>query len=189
MDLKLVRITSADLDGDARCILALKNQPFCFLWYRGYVLMNREMEGVQKLTEAVKTMWKYDRADTDEVLAELDAAYNTVAQTAGKLAAGQLMDALGIAAERSRKARAEAAALEWVSQKYETMSDEEWDEIYAAGYSSDFVREGLWAAFSQLEKLHPDDPRYRHWITNSIEAAFVYGFQLAQKAANGKAAI
>lgn len=187
MTLNLVKTTDTDLDSTARFVLALRNKPFFFVRCQHILYMNQSMGGDEKLVEAIETMWKYDCISTDEIGAEVDTAYGTIVQIAGKEAARQAYDAWHEMAAESRQRRATADALEWIANKYEVMGDAQWDEIYAAGYSSDFVNEGLWRAFSQLEEQKPDDPRYRHWIDNSIKAAAVYGFCLGREIATGKA--
>ena len=61
MELKLIKITAAELSSGARCILALKNKPFFFIWYHGEILMNKDMKGSRKTVDALREMWQYDR--------------------------------------------------------------------------------------------------------------------------------
>ena len=178
MKLNLVKTTYADLDSTARCVLALRNKHFFFVRIQNTLYMNKSMKGIRKLTEAIETMWKYDYMANEEIMAEFDAAYYTISQTAGDEAAQQAWEEWREMAKESRKARASAKATEWVTTVYETMSDEAWDEIYAAGYDSDFVRLGLSQTFWDLRDQHPNSPRYKENFKNWAEAAFVYGFQM-----------
>lgn len=182
MELNLVKTTYADLSSTARCVLALRDEPFFFARMQDTLYMNKSMKGVRKITAAVETMWKYDYMENDEIMAEVDAAYDTIKATAGKEAASQALEAWGEMASESRKGKAKAAALEWIKSVYEKLDDADWDEMSAAGYSSNFVDDGLWEAFFQLGEENRDSQRYRDWIRNSREAAFVYGFQLGRKA-------
>lgn len=140
--------------------------------------MNKSMKGIRKLTAAIETMWKYDFMANEEIMAEIDAAYDTISQTAGKEAANQALEEWSAMAKESREARAKVEALEWITTVYEKMTDADWDEMYAAGYSSSFIEDGLWRAFSQLHNDHPDRPGYRNWTGNARVAAFVYGYKL-----------
>lgn len=183
MKLNLVKTTYADLGSTARCVLALRNKPFFFVRMQNTLYMNKSMKGIRKLTAAIETMWKYDFMANEEIMAEMDAAYDTISQTAGKEAAGQALKAWSEMAEESRNARAKAEALEWITTVYEKMTDADWDEMYAAGYSSSFIEDGLWRAFSQLHSDHPDRPGYRDWSGKASVAAFVYGYQIGKEAA------
>lgn len=188
MTLNLVKTTCADLDRAARCALDLRNKPFFFIRCQGTLYMNQNLNAAAELADAIKTMWKYDCISNEEIEAEFDTAYTTIARIAGEEASRQAHSAWREMAEESRQRRAKAEALEWIASQYEAMDDARWDELHAAGYSSDFVHEGLWRAFSQLEKQNPGNPRYRDWIANSIKAAAVYGFHLGMRfAAAGKA--
>lgn len=178
MELNLVKTTYGDLSSTARCVLALRNKPFFFVRMKDTLYMNKNMKGIRKLTSALETMWKYDEITTDEIMDKLDEARSTIEQAAGREAAYQAWDAWCDMAKESRIARAKDDALEWIAAVYDDLDDTDWDEMYAAGYSSDFVDEGLWRAFSQLNDDHPDSQRYRNWSAAATKAAFVYGFQL-----------
>ncbi|MGM9628214.1 MAG: hypothetical protein ACI3V4_09015 [Faecousia sp.] len=183
MTLNLVKTTYADLDSTARCVLALRNKPFFFVRMQSTLYMNKNMKGVRKLTAAIETMWKYDFMANEEIMAEVDAAYDTISQIAGKEAASQAFEAWSEMADESRKARASEKAIEWVTTVYETMSEEAWDEICAAGYDSIFVRHGLSQAFWNLRDQHPNSPKYKENFKNWADAAFVYGYQIGKEAA------
>lgn len=178
MTLNLVKTTYADLNGYARCFLALRNETFFFVRYQNVLYMNKDMKCARKLISAIETMWKYDDIATDEIMLEIDEAYGTISQIAGDKAAEQAIAAWKEMAEESCKARAKAEAMEWITTVYEKMTDADWDEMYAAGYSSSFIEDGLWRAFSQLRDDNPDHPGYRDWSRNASVAAFVYGYQL-----------
>lgn len=178
MKLNLVKTTYAELDGALRCILGWQNKPFYFIRMRNTLYMNKNMKGIRKITAALETMWKYDEVPTDEIMYEIDTARDTIERAAGEEAAYQAWKAWHDMAEESRIARAKAKALAWIAAVYDKLDDPDWDEMYAAGYSSDFVDEGLWRAFSQLEKEHPDSYRRRSFNGSAINAAFVYGFRL-----------
>lgn len=60
MELNLVKVTFDQLDSAARCVLALKEQPFFFIRMQNTLYMNKDMKGIRKITAAVETMWKYD---------------------------------------------------------------------------------------------------------------------------------
>ena len=182
MELNLIKTTSAELPGGARCILALKNEPFFFIRFHGVLYMNKDMKGVRKIAQAIATMWKYDRMETQEIMDQVDAAYDVIEQTAGAPAARQLWKEWGGAAEDSRKAKAVANAREWIATTMESMSDEAWDEIYAAGFDHDLVSDGFWRAYSDLSNENKNHPAYRDWNENARRAAFVYGFYLAKAA-------
>lgn len=181
MTLNLIKTTYSSLDSTARCVLSLLNEPFFFVRMQNTLYMNKRMKGIRNLTAAVETMWKYDYIENDEIMEEIDAAYDTIKNTAGKKAAEQALNAWREMARESREAMAKAEALEWITTVYEKMTDADWDEIYAAGYSYDFVNEGLWRAFSKLHSDNPDYPGYRDWSGNARKAAFVYGYQLGAR--------
>ncbi len=178
MELNLVKTTYSELDGAARCILGWKRQPFCFIRMQNTLYMNKNMKGIRKLTAAVETLWKYDFMETEEIMAEFDEAYSTIKDTAGDQAADQVLTAWNDMASESRIEKAKSAALEWVKSVYEKLDDDDWERMCNAGYSDCFIKDGLWRAFCQLEKNHPDSQRYQNWSTSATEAAFVYGFQL-----------
>lgn len=178
MKLNLVKTTYAELDGALRCILGWQNKPFYFIRMKDTLYMNKNMKGIRKITAALETMWKYDYTENEEIMDEVDAAYNTIVQADGEEAAGQAWKAWHDMAEESRIARAKADALEWIAAVYDKLDDPDWDEMYAAGYSDVFVDDGLWRAFSQLSDDHPDCPGYRDYGRNARKAAFVYGFQM-----------
>lgn len=183
MELKLVKTTYADLNSTARCVLALRNEPFFFVRMQDTLYMNKSMKGIRKVTAALETMWKYDYMENDEIMAEVDAAYDTIKNAAGEKAADKAWKAWGELAEESRKRRAKAEALEWIKTVYDKLDDPDWDEMYNAGFSHDFVEEGLWRAFDQLEEDDPERRKHRSFHDNDALAAFVYGFQLGRKAA------
>lgn len=182
MQLNLVKTTYAELGSSARCVLALRNDPFFFVRIRDTLYMNKGIKGIRKITAALETMWKYDYMANDEIMAEVDTAYNVIVQTAGEKAADQAWKAWHDMAKESRIARAKADALNWIETVYEKLDDPDWDEMYAAGYSHVFVEEGLWRAFSQLKDDHPDSQCYKDWSTSATNAAFVYGFMKGKAA-------
>lgn len=181
MKLNLVKTTYAELDGALRCILEWQKKPFYFIRMRNTLYMNKRMKGIRKITAALETMWKYDEVPTDEIMYEIDTARSTIEQAAGEEAADQAWKAWHEMASESRIELAKADALEWIKTVYEKLDDPDWDEMCAAGYSYGFVEEGLWRAFSQLEKDNPDRPGYRNCTRNSRVAAFVYGFQMGAR--------
>ena len=182
MELNLIKTTSAELPGGARCILALKNEPFFFIQFRGSLYMNKEIKGVSKITQAIATMWKYDFMENQEIMDEVDAAYDVIRQTAGELAARQMWNEWNGAAKESRKKKAVAKAREWIAATMENMTDEAWEEIYAAGFDHDLVSDGFWRAYSDLSDENKGHPAYRDWSENARRAAFVYGFYIAKAA-------
>lgn len=181
MELKLVKVTYSELDGALRCILGWQKKPFYFIRMKDTLYMNKNMNGIRKITAALETMWKYDEVTTDEIMDEVDSARDTIEQAAGREAAYQAWKAWSDMAEESRIARARADALEWIAAVYDKLDDQDWNEMYAAGYSSYFVDDGLWRAFSQLEKEHPESYRHRSFSGAATNAAFVYGFQLGAR--------
>lgn len=183
MELTIVKTTPAELTGDARVIVALTGKPFTFLGIRGKVLMNRNMKGIRKLTAALETMWKYDDMMTEEAMDALDEAYDIIKQTAGDHAAHEAYDAWRRAAEDSRKQKAKAAALAWIEAGSDDLDEHSWDVLYELGYSRDFVAHGLHDAYSALNDQHRDSLRYRDYLQNWANAAFIYGFQMGQRAA------
>lgn len=176
MELNLVKTTYEGLSSAAR--FALRNEPFFFVRMQNTLYMNKSMKGIRKVTAALETMWKYDHVANDEIMAEVDAAYKAIVQAAGEKAAAQAWEAWGEMAEESRIARAKAEALNWIAAVYEKLDTPDWAEMYAAGYSPHFVEDGLWRAFSQLEK---DQRGYRNWAGHASVAAFVYGFQMGAR--------
>ena len=182
MELNLIKTTLADLPSNARCILALNNTPFFFIRFRGNLYMNKATKGIRKVTAAVMTMWKYDYMENQDIMDEVDAAFDIVREAAGKRAADQLWKAWREAAQESREKRATEQAREWITTKLETLSDEDWDEIYSAGFDSLLVDHGLWRAYSDLHDENRDCPAYRDWSSNARRAAFVYGYFLGKAA-------
>ena len=181
MTLNLVKTTYAGLDSTARCVLDLQNKPFFFIRMRNTLYMNNRMKGIRKLTAAIKTMWKYDFMENEEIVAEIDAAYDTISQIAGKEAADQAYEEWSEMAKESRAAMAKAEALEWIATVYEKMTDDDWDKMFADGFSYRFIEDGLRDAFNQLHDDNPDRPDYRNCICNARVAAFVYGYQLGSQ--------
>lgn len=181
MELNLVKTTCAELDGALRCILGWQNKPFYFIRMKDTIYMNKNMKGIRKITAALEVMWKYDYIANDEIMDEVDEARNTIEQAAGEEAAYQAWRAWHEMAEESRIARAKAEALNWIETVYDKLDDPDWDEMYATGYSHYFVEEGLWRAFSQLEKDNPDAYRRRSFSVAATNAAFVYGFQMGKQ--------
>ena len=190
MELNIVKTTHEGLDSGARCVLALRNEPFYFIRCRGVLYMNKGMKNTRKITDAVRIMWQYDFMENQEIMDEVDGALDTVKQAAGKKAADQLWEAWHEAAQESRKRKAVQAAAAWISDNLDNMTDDDWDEIIDAGYDSTFVQHGLFRAFCDLRDKHPDSYRYREYFKNWVEAAFVYGYQLGKAAASdGKKAL
>ena len=183
MELNMVKTTNEGLDSTARCVLALRNEPFYFVRCNGVLYMNKGMKQTRKITEAVRSMWQYDFMESQEIMDEVDAAYDVVRQAAGDKAARQLCKAWSEAADESRRRKAVQAATAWISDNLDNMTDEDWEELSGAGYDSLFVQHGLFRAFSNLHDKHPDSPRYREYFENWAEAAFVYGYQIGMEAA------
>lgn len=185
MELNLIKTTLTDLPSNARCILALKNTPFFFIRFHGNLYMNKATKGIRKVTAAVMTMWKYDYMENQDIMDEVDAAFDIVREAAGKRAADQLWKAWREAAQESREKRATEQAKAWITTKLETLSDEDWDEIYVAGFDSMLVDHGFWRAYSDLHDENRDCPSYRDWSGNARRAAFVYGYFLGKAGATG----
>lgn len=183
MELNMVKTTNEGLNRTARCVLALRNEPFYFIRCNGVLYMNKGMKQTRKITEAVRAMWQYDFMETQEIMDEVDLAFGVVQLAAGKKAADQLWKAWHEAAQESRQRKAVQAAAAWISDNLDNMTDDDWDELAAAGYDSTFVQYGLFRAFCDLRDKNPDAPRYREYFKNWAEAAFVYGYQLGKTAA------
>ena len=183
MELNMVKTTPDCLDSGARCVLALRNEPFYFIRCRGVLYMNKGMKQTRKITEAVRVVWQYDFMETQEIMDEVDLAYDVVRLAAGKKAADQLRKAWHEAAQESRQRKAVQAAAAWISDTLGNMTDDDWDELSDAGYDSTFVQHGLFRAFCDLRDKYPDSPHYREYFKNWAEAAFVYGYQLGKAAA------
>lgn len=183
MELNMVKVTSDCLDSGARCVLALRNEPFYFIRCQGVLYMNKGMKQTRKITEAVRVMWQYDFMETQEIMDEVDLAYDVVRLAAGKKAADQLRKAWHEAAQESRQRKAVQAAAAWISDTLGNMTDDDWDELSDAGYDSTFVQHGLFRAFCDLRDKYPDSPHCREYFKNWAEAAFVYGYQLGKAAA------
>ena len=166
MEITIVKTTYEELDHILQYVLELQKKPFFFVRSKGVLYMNKNLQGIDKLTTAAKTMWKYHSEDTLEITNTLDAAYNTVVQLAGEEAAWQLYSEWKGAASESRKAKAEAKAIEWMKAVFNEMGDEEWNEICDAGYDACFVQDGL--------------PKVTGYGRQLAEAAFVYGFRLGK---------
>lgn len=181
MKLNLVKTTPDELPRDASFCLALQKKPFTFLWFQGEVLMNRNMKGIRKLTAALETMWKSDRM-TDDFAPEFDAAYEVITQMAGKDAAYQAWDAWRRDAEKSRKAKAKAAALEWIEAGNTDFDDDAWDLMHSLGHDSDFIDTGLSDAYWEMRDKYPDSQYYKNNFRLWARAAFAYGFRMGQQA-------
>ena len=183
MELNMVKTTNEGLNSTARCVLALRNEPFYFIRCNGVLYMNKGMKQTRKITEAVRAMWQYDFMETQEIMDEVDLAFGVVQLAAGKKAADQLWKAWHEAAQERRQRKAVQAATAWISDNLDNMTDEDWEELSGAGYDSLFVQHGLFRAFCNLRDENPDSPRYREYFKNWAEAAFVYGYQLGKAAA------
>ena len=183
MELNLVKTTYAELPNDARVILALQNKPFFVVSYHNNLYVNKKLARLSEVVAAIETMWKYDYMATQEILDTVDAAYNAIVQAAGEAAARQINQEWGRVAEQSRKAKAVKKAAEWITEVYDKLDDEAWEEIDNAGYNSEFVEHGLFRAFCDLLDKHPDSPHYKDYFKNWAKAAFVYGFLLGKAVA------
>lgn len=181
MELNMVKTTNEGLNSTARCVLALRNEPFYFIRCNGVLYMNKGMKQTRKITEAVRAMWQYDFMETQEIMDEVDLAFGVVQLAAGKKAADQLWKAWHEAAQESRQRKAVQAATAWISDTLDNMTDDDWNEISDAGYDSMFVQHGLFRAFCDLHDKHPDS--YRDYFKKWAEAAFVYGYQMGKAAA------
>jgi hypothetical protein len=179
MILKLVKTTYSEANSTVRCILELMNKPFYFVRCRDILYMNKHMKDADKLIPALAAMWQYESCDGEaEEMARFDEAFYTIREIAGEEAAQQALGAWEEIAEDNRKAKAAAAAREWVAAVYEMLDDEAWSIMEAAGYDPWFVHHGLFREFSDLHDQYRDSPRYRDYLKNWADAAFVYGFQL-----------
>ena len=182
MELNMVKTTHECLDSGARCVLDLRNEPFFFIRCRGVLYMNKGLKNARRITDAVRIMWQYDFMENQEIVDEVDGAFDTVKQAAGDKAADQLWQAWHEAAKESRQRKAVQAATTWISDDLDNMTDDDWEELSAAGYDSTFVQHGLFRAFCDLRDKNPDSLRYRDYFKNWAEAAFVYGYQLGKAA-------
>lgn len=180
MELKLVTITSDQLDSAARCILALKNEPFFFLWYQGKVLMNREMKDSRRITEAVRTMWKCVLCDDPA----FDAAYNTIKKSAGDKAAYQAFRAWHDAVEAFRRERGKAEAHGWYTDIYQKLDEDTWNLMYANGYNADFLL-GLLDAYYAARK--GNETAFKVCNESHARTVFAYAFMCGMEAARKKA--
>lgn len=179
MELKLKKIAASELDSGARMILASKNQPFFFLWYHGEILMNKQMKGIRKTTEALRVMWKYDFLD-QSALDEGDAAYDVIKESSGDAAARQALAAWSKAAEISKREKGKAAAQKWYKEVYQELDEDTWDEIYANGYCSEFLLGIVDAYYNARQE---NEQLFKVQAQTSDRAIFVYGFLLGKQAA------
>ena len=182
MELNLVKITSDELDSGARCVLALKNEPFFFLWYQGKILMNREMKSIRKITEAVRTMWKYVLCDD----AAFDSAYNTIKESAGDKAAYQAFRAWHTAVEEFRRKRGKAKAHSWYTDIYQKLDENTWNLVCASGYDDDFLL-GLLDAYYAARKGNETACKVRN--ESHTRAVFAYAFMGGMDAARKEATV
>lgn len=178
MELKLVKIVSDELDSNARCILALKNEPFFFLWYQGKVLMNREMKGIRKITEAVKTMWEYMLCDNPA----FDAAYDAIEELAGDKAAYQALSAWHTAVKEFSREKGKAEASRWYADTYQELSEDAWSLMYENGYDDDFLL-GILKAHYKAE----EDSKTSSRRVSSDRPIFAYAFMCGMEAARKEA--
>ena len=105
-----IMTTQKELDSIARFVLDLQKEPFFFIRCGGNFYMNKNMKGIRKVREAIQVLWQYDFLENDEIMGEVDAAYDAVKKTAGETAADQLLRIWGECAGESRKKRAEEKA-------------------------------------------------------------------------------
>lgn len=183
MDLKLKKIAAEDLNGDARCILALENKPFFFLWYYGEVLMNKKMKGIRKTTAALKEMWKYDRMSDIADDETMDRLYEAIAKASGDEAAKQAWDTWCKAAKDSRKKKGNAAASKWYKEVYQQIDEKTWDIMYGCGCNEEFLY-GLGNAYREARK---GNERSFDWCGESEkQTVFAYAFLMGMEAAAAK---
>ena len=183
MELKLKKITAAELDSGARCILALKNKPFFFLWYQGEVLMNKGMKGTRKTIAALREMWQYDRMGDVADDEAMDRWYNTIVEASGHEAACQAWDAWHKCAEISRQQKGKAAAAKWYKEVYQQIDEKTWDTMYDHGYDNDFLM-GLIDAYYDARK---GNEQHFNWMGEThTRTTFAYGFLMGMEAAAAK---
>lgn len=188
MELNLVKTTPGELPDDASFCVAITKHPFTFLWFRGCLLMNRNMKGIRKLTAAVETMWKYEDRMTEEAMAAVDAAYEIIRQTAGDHAAKQAWDAWWRDSSAIRKAKTKEKTLAWISAGNAMLTDEECDLLESCGYDYSLIDTGFFDAYRELREKNPNHPAYKDYFSCAARAAFAYGFRLGQAAATEKEA-
>ncbi len=182
MELKLVKTASNELDSGARCILALENEPFFFLWYQGEVLMNRKMKGIRRITEAVKTMWEYVLCDDPA----FDAAYATIEELAGDKAAYQAFRAWHDAVKEFRRERGKAEAHSWYTGTYQELNEDAWSRMYDNGYDDNFLLGIVKAYYAAREG---DKTSFKIRNESSDRAIFAYAFMCGMNAARKEAAV
>ncbi len=180
MELRLVKTASNELDSGARCILALENEPFFFLWYQGEVLMNRKMKGIRRITEAVRTMWEYVLCDDPA----FDAAYATIEELAGDKAAYQAFRAWHDAVKEFRRERGKVEAQSWYTDTYQELNEDAWNLMYASGYDDDFLL-GLLDAYYAARKGNEAALKARN--ESHERAVFAYAFMCGMNAARKEA--
>lgn len=181
MNLKIIKTTYEELGVGSRLSLEAYGEPFFFSLSNGALHVNADMPGIRKALEVAAIIWEYDLVENDRIVEAFDSGYDLVRQTSGAVAADQLFRAWREAAESHRKARAVAQAREWIGSVVEPMTEEELEEMSAAGYDSDFVDHGLWNAYYDLHDKNQKSRQYNDFTKNAIRAAVIYGYQLAKK--------
>lgn len=180
MELKLKKIVTAELDSGARCILALKNKPFFFLWYHGEVLMNKGMKGTRKTVAALREMWKYDRLGDLPSDEAMDRWYDAIVEASGQEAAHQAWEAWRKCAEISLEKKGKAAASKWYTDVYQQIDEKTWDTMYEHGYNKEFLS-GLIDAYYDARK---GQEKHFDWMGETqSKTIFAYGFLMGMEAA------
>lgn len=183
MELKLKKIATGDLDSGARCILALTNKPFFFLWYHGEVLMNKGMKGTRKTISALREMWKYDCLGAIEDGESMDEWYNSIVEASGREAARQAWEAWHECAKISRQEKSKEAAAKWYKEVYQEIDEKTWDAMYEHGYDIDFLM-GLIDAYYDARK---GQEKHFNWRGETqSKTIFAYGFIMGMDAAAAK---
>lgn len=171
MELYMEEKRYKDLPNTAKAALDLLGRPFYLFRYFDKLYINEDLTALGGVVEAIEAMWRHDRIENDDQLACVDNAYSQIEQIAGREAAQQIQNEWREAAKRSRRVKAEQAAIAWADSVYKALGDDEWEEMSAAGYDWDLVCLGLPKAADSLG---------RESRKTLAEAAFVYGYQLAR---------
>lgn len=179
MKLKYILTTYDQLDSGARFVQKLTGEPFHVMYYRGTVLINREVPHLDKVLQALEQWWAAE--DSPETW---DRSFQIISKAAGKTAALQCNQAWREATTDRRKKETAAAAARWIDTVFNEVDLDAWDALCDQGYDEGLL-EAITTEFFERQKAGGFQQR-ESWLNQGRKAAFLYGYQLGQAAQGEK---
>ena len=153
-------VSTQDLSKIERMLIACRDEDFYCIRYNGVVKINRNIPKPATVAKIVGAMWKIDQP-LDEVKNKLmDDLYQRLKLITGENAAAQFCRAWHEAVQEKMDAADKRAAIEWLQER--NIADEL--DVIGNSYHPGIVK-ALWSR------------------TTSIDAIFLYGYQIGMEAA------